>query len=65
MLSSAIEGFMALAGHQHEGIEREPWSDAPRQARTNDARTESRSLIADVARRLETLEHESLPERTR
>jgi vacuolar-type H+-ATPase subunit H len=37
----------------------------PRQALIDDARTESRSVISDVAKRLETLEHESLPERTR
>jgi hypothetical protein len=65
MLSSAIEGFVALAGHQREGIEREPWSDAPRQVLTDDARTESRDVIADVPRCLEAPEHKSLPELTR
>jgi hypothetical protein len=54
-----------LAGLEREGIEREQWSDAPRQALADDARTESLNVIADVAKRLETLEHESFPELTR
>jgi hypothetical protein len=65
MLSSAIASFTALAGLEREGIEREQWSDAPRQALADDARTESLNVIADVAKRLETLEHESFPELTR
>ena len=37
----------------------------PREALTDDVRTESRRVIADVAKCLETLEHQSLSEPAR